>query len=107
MPSHLAMNFFFIFFLFNGVKKNAHTLSFDVLNVSVCVCIYESVSLSHSNRVPKNPVYSSEKVLFLNKRQIIFRILYILLFMLCINTIFRLFYSPFRVFSFHFSFHSV
>lgn len=62
--------------------------------------------LSHSN-CAQNPVYSSEKVLFLNKRQIIFRILYILLFMLYINTIFRLFYSPFRLFSFHFSFHSV
>lgn len=38
---------------------------------------------------------SSEKRLFLTKRQIIFRILYILLFMLCINTqYFCLFYSP-------------
>lgn len=54
--------------------------------VRVCLCAVWIV-LSFSS-CAQNPVYLNEKVLFLNKLQIIFRILYILLCMPYINTIF-------------------
>lgn len=67
------------------VKEKKSRLAVEQIIIYVyeykCV-LYEFLSFSSS---AQNPVYLNEKVLFLNKRQIIFRILYILLFMLYIS----------------------